>query len=98
MYEERFKTLAKSLPHLLVGKNNFCVEKVGSEDDRALKFLDPVRADFDEFLSDAATKFKSIILKDTRDIWLGNFCEQLALTATSNVKNVAGFLLDFVNC
>ncbi len=98
MYEERFKALTKSLPHLLVGQNNFCFEKIGTEDDRALKFLDPVRLDFDEFLLDAAAKFKAIKLKATRDTWLGNFCEQLALTATSDVKNVAGFLLDFVNC
>lgn len=98
MYEERFKTLVKSLPHLLVGQNNFCFKKLGTEDDRALKFLEPVRADFDEFLNDAASKFRAIKLKSTRDMWLGNFCEQLALTATNDVKNVVGFLLDFVNC
>jgi hypothetical protein len=98
VYEERFKVLAKNLPHLTVGQNNFCFEKVGTKDDRALKFLEPVRADFDEFLNDAASKFKNIQLKATRDIWLGNFCEQLALTATNDAKNVVGFLFDFVEC
>jgi hypothetical protein len=32
-----------------------------------------------------------------RDIWLGNLCEQLAMTVVG-LENVGRFLTDFVNC
>jgi hypothetical protein len=98
VYEERYKQLVKSLPHLLVDEKQYCFASQGTEDDRDLKFLEAVRDDFDEILNAAASKFKAIKLKGTRDVWLGNFCEQIAFTSTGNVKNVVGYLLDFVNC
>jgi hypothetical protein len=102
LLDERFNALLKQLPQLLANDTSYCakdlrsaVESDGTQKDAVLAFEN--NDEVQQIISDRIKSFRKVKLRETRDLWLGNLCEQLALTVT-DVHHVVRFLVDFVNC
>lgn len=103
LLSERYATLLKQLPHLLANDASYCVKDLLAAigiDQTHTENMFPFHENAEEvreIIEDRVNSFRKVKNQESRDIWLGNLCEQLALTVT-DVNHVVRFLVDFVNC
>ena len=93
---QRFEQLLNEAPEFQMTNRSFCVNDLVKKAD-----VKAVESSHQELLSHAINHAK-LFMKATnpkrREIWLGNMCEQLAMTVTEDVKAVPQFLTDFHKC
>lgn len=94
VFEQRFAHLAEIYPNLLTNVS-FCPQDLLPFTPEEI--LQEVGKEFEKIMQKQIAWFGSATNLSRRNIWLGNFCEQLAHTVAS-LENIFSFLRDLSRC
>jgi predicted enzyme involved in methoxymalonyl-ACP biosynthesis len=94
LYASRYQRVVSQFPTTFASPISFCKTDLPMTDE---EFLKENMELFSNSIQHQANLFKQNTNQARRNIWLGNFCEQLAMTV-AGVANAAKFLEDFWKC
>jgi len=95
LVETRYQHLIDTQPNFLRKDASFCANALLPVTEEELYRAN--KDTFDAFIEKQVQLFSSVPSKARRNIWLGNLCEQLALTV-AGLESVPRFLVDLANC
>lgn len=107
LFESRFKFIVETHPSLLASNISFCPEALLPFTKEEI--LAESGHEFDKFVIKQFQLFQAATNQARRNIWLGNFCEQLIHTVAvsssstsssslSRLLNFIPYLRDFIYC
>jgi hypothetical protein len=101
LIENRYRPLLDSVPTLLSPNPMFCSQKLHAASESSSTSLKDLRKSMAEAFQPDVEAFAKLFASHNedfeRDVWLGNTCEQLAITA-AGAQHSLRFLVDFVEC